>query len=148
MICSFQIIYLASALESQSCLWFNGDVASDSSGLALRQQGDSLRSSIWVLHSCCPYTLPSQRSRDTTVRQPQSQTVVSCPPAGVRGVRNTLTELRVMAGEANGCTEPNNPIPHRRWSPLQQTLHSIEEEEGQRSNSVSVNTRGPVYNKY
>lgn len=61
-------------LESESCLWFNRVVAADSSGLALRQQGDSSRSSIWVLHSCRPYTLPSQRSRDTTARQPQLQT--------------------------------------------------------------------------
>ncbi len=72
LIC-FQIIHLSSALESQSCLWFNRDVAADSSGLGLRQQGDSSRSSIWVLHSYHPYTLPSQRSRDTTVRRRQSR---------------------------------------------------------------------------
>ncbi|KAL7379377.1 hypothetical protein ABVT39_026830 [Epinephelus coioides] len=103
-----------SVLESESCLWFNTDVAADSSCPALRQQGDSSRSSIWVLHSCRPYTLPSQRSRDITA---VTDRVASCPPTGVRGVRNTLTELRVMGTEANGSKEPNNPIPQRRWSP-------------------------------
>ncbi|KAI9539626.1 hypothetical protein NQZ68_005708 [Dissostichus eleginoides] len=64
-----QNIQHSHSLKSWS-LGLNIDVAADSSGLALRQQGDSSRSSIWVLHSCRPYTLPSQRSQDTAARQP------------------------------------------------------------------------------
>lgn len=111
---------LSLLLESGSCFWFHSDVAADSYGPVLRQQGDSLRSSIWVQHSCRPYTLPVQRSQDTTSPHMQSQTdrVVSCPPAGVRGVRNMLTELRVMAREASGSIEPNNPPSHSDDGPL------------------------------
>lgn len=52
-------------------------------------------------------TLTRQNSSTAAV----ADRVVSCPPARVRGVRNMVTELRVMTREANGCTEPNNPIP-------------------------------------
>lgn len=63
-----------SKLGTESFLWFHRDVAADSYGPALRQQGNSLRSSIWVQHSRCPSTLPLQRSRDTTSPEMQSQT--------------------------------------------------------------------------
>lgn len=83
------------ALESQSCLCVNGDVAVDSSDLALRQRGDSWRSSIWVLHSSCPYTLLSRRSWDTTVQRATGvDGLVSCLPAGVG-----VWETRLLSSE-------------------------------------------------
>lgn len=52
------------------------------------------------------------------------------------------TELRVMAREANGSKEANTA------AMVPSPTDSIDEEERQRGDSASVNTRGPVHNKY
>lgn len=60
-----------------------------------------------------------------------------------------LSELRVMAREASGIPQNQMTLCHSdNGPPLQQTLHPKDEEEKERRNSVSVNTRGPVYDKY
>lgn len=85
-------------------------------------------------------TLTRHNSPTATV----ADRVVSCLPAASEGVRNALNELRVMVREAQNFKYPH---PTLTMVPLS-NRHSIDEEEGQRSNSVSVNTRGPLYNKY
>ncbi|CAB1436851.1 unnamed protein product [Pleuronectes platessa] len=59
-----------------------------------------MRFSIWVLHSSRPYAYTSQRSRDA-----DGQRRFLSPLARVRGVRNMVTELRVMSREASGGKE-------------------------------------------
>lgn len=67
---------------------------------ALRQQGDSARCGIWVLHSFCPYTPPSQRSPDTTHRGAAARRTGPFP------VRRAASEgVGKQAGLANGCAE-------------------------------------------
>lgn len=67
---------------------------------ALRQQGDSARCGIWVLHSFCPYTRPSQRSRDTTHRGAAARRTGSFPVC-----RAASEGVGKHAGLANSCAE-------------------------------------------
>lgn len=107
---------------------------------------DSLKSSTWVLHSYRPSILLSQRSCDTNIRKLQSQTELFPVPRGCEKNAHWAQSY----GQRGECQHraKKKKTSKWQWCLLWQTFRSVdEEEERQKSNSVSNNTRVAVYNK-
>lgn len=132
------------------CFSFNRDAAADSSSLTLRQKWDSLRSTICVLHSCLARAfLPIAITTFTWHNNATPAAADSCflSSSWTEGCEKLVDWDQSYGQRGEWKRRTKYPHPTATTVPTPAGCYAQLEEERQRNNSGSLNTRRPVCHK-